>query len=181
MKRVSLIVPLFAILCLVGCSTLRTVPSGDPQALLATPSYELRVRADNPDLEREVYDLAMRDLQSVLPIGKEKGAAGTVDIAFSSRPATATAWGTVGTGRSWYSGVYPPPSGAVSDRGIPTPGSRTYENGTLLMTVRDAGGNKLWSAEYQLQGRWSLADSPEAAARICMKKVAAALRKALKK
>jgi hypothetical protein len=181
MKRVPLLVLFIAVFGLVGCSTLRTVPAGDSQSLLATPTYQLKVRADNPDLERTVYAMALADLKPILPIGKEKGAAGTVAVAFSSRHATASAWGSVGVGRSWYSGAYPPPSGAISDRGIPKAGPRTYENGTLLMTIRDADGHKLWSAEYQLKGRWSLADSPEAAARICLKKVTAALRKTLKK
>ncbi len=181
MRRLPLLILIALAFVLTGCSTLRTVPADDPQALLTTQSYQLKVRADNPDLERAVYDMAMADLKTILPMGKAKGAAGTVAVAFSSRRATASAWGSVGVGRSWYSGVYPPPSGTAADRGIPTAGPRTYENGTLLMTIRDAGGQKLWSAEYQLQGRWSLADSPEAAARICLRRVTRALRKTLGK
>ncbi len=176
MPRITAALVLLLVL-LAGCSEIRTTPIADVHALVDGQAYQLLVKTDKPDSDRMVYELAREYLGPCLPLADKEPFTGAVEVLFSSTQAissTSLSVGYASDGGGWYTG------GAVSGVAVENASPRTYYNGTLIVVVKDATGERLWTADYQHKGRWSASsDSPESVARAGLRQAAEALRRAL--
>ena len=173
-KRIAWL--LGALAMMAGCSGVRTGPVTDAHALLDGQAYRLVVRTDKPEMDRVAAELAYPAFKRYLPLTDSPQAAGTVEVYFTTSFTASGESLAEGTGWGWRSGSTPVPSGAGAGGTAP----RTYYDGVMLVVVKDGSGVKLWSAEYRHRGRWSLASaSPEAVARISVRKITEALRQAV--
>jgi hypothetical protein len=181
-----------ALAAFAACSPLHVTPSADVHALVTGQAYELMVRANHPELNRTLYDLAAESLGRVLPLSSKAPYTGAVQVDFASDEAVASTaysagygggagWNagaspaTATPGANWYPGTSPTTAGMAPG----SAGARTYFNGTLKVVVKDAAGKVLWSADYEHKGRWSLqSETPENVARVGLEKMAQALRTA---
>jgi hypothetical protein len=162
-----------ALALVTGCAGVRTGPVSGVHDLLDGQSYRLVVRTDKPEMDRIVAELAYASFKRYLPLTGSPQAEGTVEVYFTTSFAASGEPIAEGTGWGWRSGSTPVPSGAGAGGTAP----RTYYDGVMLVVIKDAAGEKLWSGEYRHKGRWSLASaSPEAVARISVKKMTEALR-----
>lgn len=173
--RPLLFVPVLA--ALAACSELHVTPTADVHAMVDGQAYQLLVKTDKPDSDRMVYELAREVLGPCLPLKEKEPFTGVVEILFSSTQAissTSLSVGYASDGGGWYSG------GSATGVAVENASPRTYYNGTLLVVVKNAAGERVWSADYQHKGRWSLSsDSPESVARAGLRKAAEALRRAI--
>ena len=161
---------------LAGCSGVKTGPDSDLQALAAGRSYTLTVRSDVPQLESQIlYEMAAKELAAVLPIGKEAPVDGEVQVRFSVVRVLSDP--SVGYG---VGGAVSSTGTATSTAAAASTAPRSYLDGSLLVAVKDAAGQRIWHADYEHNGRFSLAATPEDIAQLSFKRVVDELRKQMK-
>lgn len=145
----------------------------DPHALLSG-RYQLLVQSDSPTLDALVYESAWRSLNPHLPLAETGEFTGSVEVTFTSATGQAPVGIGGATGHSsggWYSGH----SSGVQV-GLSAAGALTWQNSLMTVTVKDASGERLWSATVKRRGGLSLGSSGDAAgaraAEACLKEVA---------
>ena len=169
----------FIFISTAGCSTLSVNPVASPHELVDGQAYQLKVLTDKPDLDKIVYSLAWETLAEVLPLKKDGPFTGAVEVIFTSESKVATLTGSVGAGERWYTGGYQNnPSRQGPPKG-PSPGARTYQTATLVVFVRDSNGKSLWDGTYHFNGRMTLVESADEAARRSLVKITGALKERL--
>lgn len=169
-----------ALLATASCSSMTVEPIASPHKLVDGQAYELKVHTDKPDLDRAVYKYSWETLAEVLPIRKTGPYTGSVEVVFTAESRVAKLTAGIETGEGWYTGGYRSNPALETPVG-PAPGARTYQTATLLVVVRNLRGKALWSAKYRFNGRLTLVDSPDKAARRCLVKVTGALKERIAK
>lgn len=177
-------------LSILGCSTMDSTPiQGGAQQVTHGGPYAVVVNAGS--LSPVVYEFAVREIGRSLPITEGSDAKGRVEVTFASTgesafvgAATSIAVTNVNTA-GWYSrnATYAHGTAVTTGSAVGSSGSLTWQNSTVLVVIRDAQGKRLWSADYAYKGGWELSgfyvNTPEEAARYCLKKINAQLSKDL--
>ena len=187
-----------AILCFIiscGCSTVSTriAPLAPQQANQG--AYSILVRTGNPNMDKIVHEIAVMEFSPLLNINESEtqlNQSGKLEITFqtstdggllgssstiSSANATATGWYD---GNQYWGGTgYGP--GSSSD--IPSGAMLSWQNSTMLITLKDAHGTRLWIADYEYKGGSDISgfwvNTAEGAAKLCIKRLKARMQKDL--
>jgi hypothetical protein len=183
----------FIVLC--GCSTVRTQIAPLAPQQVSRGKYSILVRTGNPGMDKIVREVAVMEFGQLLNVNEneaQRDQSGKLEITFQSasdggllgspsmiNPADATAagwydgegyWGGTGYSRGTSSDI---PSGAMLN----------WQNSTMLITLKDAGGTRLWTADYEYKGDSDISgfwvNSADGAARLCVKRLKARMRKDL--
>jgi hypothetical protein len=163
----------FCILALSACSAVKTGTDAGLHELVAGRSYTLTVKSDVPQLEsKTLHTMAVEELGALLPIGADAPVAGEVQVRFSAQRVLSDPNVQYGV-----TGAMDTMGGLSNTAGTTASAPRSYLNGTLLVAVRAESGKILWHADYEHNGRFSLAATPEEVARLSFKRVVDALRK----
>jgi len=165
-----------AVSCVVGCSEMHTHKSvRASEEIAASVPYRVYVQAGH--LSPVVYELALNEFAGSLPIAENADpvANGRIEIVFSSSTESAfiASTGTTGSGSTWYSAGHA--SGTSTAVSSTTGGTFDWQNSTMLVTIKDAHGSRLWNADYRYKGGWELSgwtvNTPEEAARLCLRRI----------
>jgi hypothetical protein len=160
-----------ALLTLTSCASVLREPEADVAALLRVPAFRLEVRCDAPDLAPLLEDLARITFSERLPLGEDPGG-GRIELLFSGRTTSPDVSISVGAGTGQPAGVSPMGAGARTGMDPRGEGSRRYTNADLLLVLRDGEGRRLYAVRCRVRGRWGLVETPEDAARLCLKRAA---------
>jgi len=170
-----------ALLATAACSTITVNPIASPHELIDGQAYELKVLTDKPDLDKIVYKYSWETLGEVLPIKRKGPFTRSVEVIFSSESRVAKLTGSVGIGREWYTGGYRAAPSMTGGPVGPAPGGRTYQTAALKVVIRNTAGKSLWEASYRFNGRLTLVEGADEAARRCLVKITGALKERLAK
>jgi hypothetical protein len=185
----------FCLILLCGCSTVSTqiAPLASQQA--GQGKYSIFVRTGNPGLDRMVHELAVREFGQLLNINENEALfarCGKLEITFasstdggllgsasaiSSADATATGW--YDGARYWGGTGYPQDASSI----IPSGALLSWQNSTMLITLKNAGGARLWNADYEYKGGSDISgfwvNTADQAARLCLKRLKSRMEKDL--
>lgn len=168
--------PSLAAVCitvLAACSAVKTGTDAGLHQLVAGQSYTLTVKSDVPQLEsKALHTMAVQELGAILPIGADAPVAGEVQVRFAVERVLADP--NVGYG---VTGATNTMAGLNNTAATTASAPRSYLNGSLYVAVRSETGKILWHADYEHNGRFSLAATPEEVAKLSFKRVVDALRK----
>ena len=187
-----------ATLCLIilcGCSTVstRVAPLAPQQA--SRTRYTILVRTGNPGMDKILQGIAVMEFGQLLNINENEAQmnqCGKLEITFTSTTdggvlgssstissANSTAAGWYDGDRYWGGTGYA--SGSSSD--MPTGSMLSWQNSTMLITLKDAAGNRLWTADYEYKGGSDISgfwvNTAEGAAKVCVKRLKARMQKDL--
>ncbi len=163
----------FAIAALTACSAVKTGTDAGLHELVAGGSYTLTAKSDVPQFESKTLQaMAVQEMGTILPIGADAPVAGEVQVRFTVERVLADP--NVGYG---VTGATNTMAGLNNTAGTTASAPRSYLNGSLYVAVRSGSGKILWHADYEHNGRFSLAATPEEVAQLSFKRVVAALRK----
>ena len=176
------------VLLLSACSEMQTRPAVNSGSdLLTAQPFAVFVQNDN-GIAPIVYEFAVEELGSTVRIAENGPANGRIDITFSSSTqsmyigsASSTSSGYV-SGSAWYSGntTYFSGQGTGTTNTIASGSTLDWQNSTMIVVIRDAAGNRLWSADYKYKGGWELSgwvvNTPAEAARLCLQRIDKKLR-----
>jgi hypothetical protein len=179
-----------SILCLIilgGCSTVSTQIGPLAPQEASQEKYSILVRTGDPGMDKIVHELAVMEFGQLLNINENESQlnqSGRMEITFQSSseggflgsPSTISPEDAMATG--WYDGDrylggtgYS--AGASSD--MPSAAMLNWQNSTMLITLKDARGTRLWSADYEYKGGSDISgfwvNTPEEAARLCVKRL----------
>jgi hypothetical protein len=173
------------ILC--GCSTMSTQVTPSAPQQISKANYSVLVRTGHPGMDRILHEIAVAEYSQLLNINEDEtqiDRGGKLEITFASASdggilglsSAITSANSAATG--WYDGIHYW-GGTGYARGTSTaipPGSMlSWQNSTMLMTLKDAGGIRLWTANYEYKGGWEMSgfwvNSADKAARLCVKKL----------
>lgn len=160
---------LAGLLALGGCASVLREPEADAASLLRVPAFRLEVRCDPSDLTPLLQDLALIAFSERIPLGEDPRG-GRIEILYSGRTSSSKASASADPGRAQPAAGSPMGAGArtgVDPRGE---GSRRYADADLLLVLRDGEGRRLYAVRSRVRGRWGLVETPEAAARLCLKR-----------
>ncbi len=160
---------LAGLLALGGCATVLREPEADASALLRVPAYRLEVRCDPSDLTPLLEDLARIAFSERLPPGEDP-LGGRIEILFSGRTSSPEVTASADPGRVQPGTGSPMGAGARTGLDPRGEGNRRYADADLLLVLRDGEGRRLYAVRSQVRGRWGLVETPEAAARLCLKR-----------
>jgi hypothetical protein len=183
------------LIALCGCSTVSTQVAPLASQEASKGKYTILVRTGNPGLDRVVHEVAVMEFGQLLNVNENEAQlnqSGKLEITFQSTsdggfmgspttisPADAAATGWYDGGSYWGGTGYPP--GVGND--IPSGAMLNWQNSTMLITLKDANGTRLWSADYEYKGGSDISgfwiNTPDEAARLCLKRLKARMRKDL--
>jgi hypothetical protein len=183
----------FVIFC--GCSTVstRVAPLAPQHASKGT--YSILVRTGNPNMDKIVHEIAVIEFSQLLNINESEtrlNQSGKLEITFQSSTdggllgSSSTISSANSTATGWYDGNqywggtgYP--LGSASD--IPSGAMLSWQNSTMVMTLKDASGTRLWIADYEYKGGSDISgfwvNTAEGAAKLCIKRLKARMQKDL--
>lgn len=175
--RIKLFFALLALCFFCSCGArMEATAIPDPHVLLSG-RYQLLVQSDSPTLDALVYDSAWRSLKPPLPLAEGGEFTGSVEVTFTSSTGQAPVAIGGASGRQsggWYSGH----SSGVQV-GLSAAGALTWQKSLMTVTVKDASGERLWSASVKRRGGLSFGNSGDAAgaraAEACLEKIADSL------
>ena len=146
-------------------------------------------------MDKIVHGIAVMEFGQLLNINENEAQmaqSGTLEITFTSStdggllgsssvigPTDAPAGGWYDGDRYWGGAGYPP--GSSSD--IASGTVLSWQNSTMLMTLKDATGNRLWTADYEYKGGSDISgfwvNTADGAARLCVKRLRARMQRDL--
>ena len=149
--------------------------------------YSVLVRTGHPGMDRIVYEIAVMELGQLLDINEKEDQIdqnGKIEITFASTSqsafiASATTVGSAyATATGWYNGNgYWGGTGYAlgTSTTIASGTTLTWQNSTMLMTLKDSDGTRLWTADYNYKGGWEMSgfsvNTADEAARLCIKRL----------
>jgi hypothetical protein len=188
-----------AMLCFLvllgGCSTVstQTTPLAPQEARHG--KFTILVRTGNAGMDKIVHELAVMEFGELLNINENESQlnqSGKMELTFETTsdggflgspttisPAATTATGWYDGDQYWGGSGYSPKD--VSD--IPSGAMLNWQNSTMLITLKDAGGTRLWSADYEYKGGSDISgfwvNTAEGAAKLCVKRLKARMKRDL--
>jgi hypothetical protein len=176
----SLVLAAFA-----GCSSVQTQKAAVPLATIqSTERLQLMVRTGDAVMDKLVYEMAYQQFGGVLPLREKEPYTGTVEITFASSAQSAfigtssTSGSASAYGSGWYTGRgYTSGSAYASGHSttVTTGSTFQWQNSTMIIVIKKADGERLWSADYGYKGGWELSgwvvNTPEEAARLVTKRL----------
>ena len=174
-----------------GCSTIR-IHSGaeDLSSIRAEQSYGVRVRSGNLALDKLIYDIAYAEFGRHLPVSENGQYTGFIDIVFASASETAFSGASAGFaanmayGDGWFTGdeaAWISRDSAYPDSGIAPGGIFSWQESTMVVTLRDISNRKLWKADFHYRGGRDLTalyiKTADDAARFCLDRIIEAFEK----
>jgi hypothetical protein len=154
---------------------------------VSSGKYSVLVRTGHPGMDKIVYEIAVMELGQLLHINEREDQIdqnGRIEITFASTSqsaflASSTTVGSVNaTATGWYNGNgYWGGTGYASGTSstIASGTTFTWQNSTMLMTLRDNSGTRLWNADYNYKGGWEMSgwsvNTADEAARLCIKRL----------
>jgi hypothetical protein len=149
--------------------------------------YSVLVRTGNPVMDKIVYEIAVMEFGRLLDINESENQIdqnGRLEFTFASTSQSAFigSSSTVGSAKAaatgWYDGNgYWRGTGYASGTSttIASGTAFTWQNSTMLMSVRDSNGTRLWTADYNYKGGWEMSgwsvNTADEAARLCIKRL----------
>jgi len=150
-------------------------------------AYTILVSTGQPGLDKIIYEIAYLEIGQLIDINEKEdliGQSGKLEITFTSTPESAfigsgtTVGSAYASTNGWYYGNgYWGGTGYASGTSttIASGSAFTWQNSTMLMTLRDKEGNRLWTADYQYKGGWEMSgwvvNTPDEAGRLCVKRL----------
>jgi|GEM_PF-3529394 len=162
---------LAGLLTFAGCASVVREPEADASALLRVPAFRLEVRCDPAELTPLLEDLARVTLSEHLPLGEDP-LGGRIELLFSGRTSSPEVSASADPGRVQPGAGSPMGAGTRTGMDPRGEGNRRYADADLLLVLRDGEGRRLYAVRSQVRGRWGLVETPEAAARLCLKRAA---------
>ena len=172
-------------LALVGCSSVQTQKAAVPLASIqASERFQLMVRTGDGVMDKLVYEMAYQQFGGVLPLREKEPYTGVVEITFASSGqsmflGTSTTTGSASAyGSGWYTGNgYVGGSAHVTGNSttVTTGSTFQWQNSTMIIVIKKADGERIWSADYSYKGGWEMSgwvvNTPEEAARLVTKRL----------
>jgi hypothetical protein len=146
-------------------------------------SYLIRVKTGNETMDRMVYEFADLEFGKYFSIVTKDDYSRTIDIIFGSSSESSfvgsrTAYSTSsGYANGWYTGNAVNVSGtsSTSTTGIVSGGFLTWQNSTMIVSIKDKDEKRLWTADYKYKGGWEMSgfavNTPQEAARLCIERI----------
>lgn len=149
--------------------------------------YSVLVRSGHPGMDKIIYEIAVMELGQFLEISEREDQIdqnGRVEITFASSSQSAylasgtTVSSATASATGWYygNGYWGGTGYAQSTTtSLASGGTFTWQNSTMLMTVKDKSGARLWTADYNYKGGWEMSgwsvNTADEAARLCIKRL----------
>jgi len=142
------------------------------------------VRTGDGVMDKLVYEMAYQQFGGVLPLCEKEPYTGSVEITFSSSGQSAFVGTSTTTGSAsayglcWYTG-HGYIGGAAYVTGnattVTTGSTFQWQNSTMIIVIKKADGERIWSADYSYKGGWEMSgwvvNTPEEAARLVTKRL----------
>lgn len=135
-------------------------------------------------MDKLIYEFALLEFRQFIPIVESNAYTGSLEINFKSTAESSFIGSTMeftifsAYGNAWYTGSgYLGLSGnATVVSGAITPGGTfTWQNSTMLATLKDAEGKRVWIADYKYKGGWEMSgwvvNTSDEAARLCIERL----------
>lgn len=171
---------------LAACSTVQTRPATVPLAAIQRRDrLQLLVRTGNSTLDQFLYEIVYEQFSDVLPLREKPPYTGTMEVTFTSSTQSAflASSSTVASASAqeagWYtaSGYLGQKTAMGTSSTLSSGGTFDWQNSTMLMVVKRADGQRLWTADYDYKGGWELSgwvvNTPEEAARLVAQRLRA--------
>jgi hypothetical protein len=180
---------------LCGCSTVstRVAPLGPQEA--SREKFSILVRTGNPNMDKIVHEIAVMEFGQLLNLNEDKAQlaqCGKMEITFESSTdgglmgSASTISASEATATGWYDGdQYWGGTGyAAGSSGTLASGSMlSWQNSAMVVTLKDARGARLWTADYEYKGGSDVSgfwvNTAEGAAKVCLKRLKARMRRDL--
>lgn len=188
------LVPAFCFALTLACSSLETTPVRESSIpVIENQKYVMAVQTGHRGMDKILYEHCYRQFSETLPIVEAGEYTGIIEVYFSTSGESAFI-GTSSTTSSanayaqgWYSGYsgfgYATAQGSSTT--LSASGSFTWQNSTMLVTIKRKDGTRIWSADYKYKGGWELSgwvvNTPDEAARLCAKRMGKFIASAFKK
>jgi len=185
-------------LCLIilcGCSTVTTQTAPLAPQQVSQGTYSILVRTGNPSMDKIVYEMADMEFGQLLNINENQAQidrSGKLEITFQSSsdggllssessisPADSTATGWYAGDLYWGGTGYSPGSSTT----IASGSMLSWQNSTMVIVLKDAGGARLWTADYEYKGGSDISgfwvNTADEAAKLCVKRLKARMKRDL--
>ena len=180
---------LLLLIFLCGCSTVRTQIAPLAPQQVGRGKYSILVRTGNPGMDKIVHEIAVMEFGQLLNLNEDKAQlaqCGKMEITFE----TSTDGGLMGsesaisaseaTATGWYDGdQYWGGTGysAGSSGALASGSMLSWQNSTMVVTLKDARGARLWTADYEYKGGSDISgfwvNTADGAAKLCLKRLKA--------
>jgi hypothetical protein len=188
----------YAMLCLIvlcGCSTVSTQVAPLASQEVSREKFSILVRTGNPAMDKILHEIAVMEFGQLLNINENETLlkqCGKLEITFASSsdggllsssseisPANAASVGWYDGDQYWGGTGYGP--GSSSE--IATGSMLSWQNSTMLITLKDANGTRLWTADYEYKGGSDISgfwvNTADEAAKVCVKRLKSRMQKDL--
>jgi hypothetical protein len=158
MKYLKLLTAVLIIFNFSNCSTISTnKQAANLSSITVNKTYQVRVRSGNIAMDKLIYKTASAEFGKYLRMHGEEPFNTVIDIVFMSKSRKGFAGAASGYvnnviyGNSWYTGSET--FGYQSmDTEIAPGGPFTWQNSTMIATIREPEGKVLWDAQYNYKG-----------------------------
>lgn len=164
----------------------------------------LLVMTGDARLDKMVYELAFNGFTDLVPLAETGPFDAAMEVTFSSTGqniffgSSTTTVNTQASATGWYSGtgyvsgnywhesgtLNATATGTATANTVTAGGALTYQNSTMIITLKDRDGRRLWYANYTYKGGWEFSgwvvNTPEDAARLLVKRLASKMQKKFK-
>lgn len=161
--RASVLLLLAGVLSTPTLAKLETSKSPAFSANVRAYVFQLIVQTGQPLQDKMVYEMAMMKFGQLFVLRESGPFDGVIDITLQTAEDSQT------TG-SYFVNPYAPVVSGGSSR-------YSWQNATMMVILKDSQGTRLWTATYQMSGKWHVPMPRTAndAAKICIEKVVEAL------
>jgi hypothetical protein len=135
-------------------------------------------------MDKFVYEVAYQQFGEIIPLREQEPYTGVMEITFASSDQTwfvgcsSTVGSATAFGSGWYSGTgYVANTSTVtgSSSTITSGGNLIWQNSTMLIILKNKGGQRIWTADYNYKGGLELSgfsvNTPAEAARLVIKRL----------
>jgi hypothetical protein len=158
MKYLKLLIAGLIIFNLSNCSTISiNKQAANLSSITVNKTYQVRVRSGNLAMDKLIFKTASAEFGKYLRMHGEEPFNTVIDIVFMSKSRKGFAGASNGYvnnvlyGNSWYTGSET--FGYQSmDTEIASGGPFTWQNSTMIVTIKELEGKVLWDALYNYKG-----------------------------
>jgi len=158
MKYLKLLIAGLIVFNLINCSTISVnKQAANLSSITVNKTYQVRVRSGNIAMDKLIYKTASAEFGKYLRMNSEEPFNTVIDIVFMSKSRKGFAGASNGYvnnvlyGNSWYTGSET--FGYQSmDTEIAPGGPFTWQNSTMIVTIKELEGKVLWDAQYNYKG-----------------------------
>lgn len=167
---------IFLIFFLSGCSSVKTYKAPVSLATIkSSERFQLKVHTGNPTMDNLIYEMALQQFGSVLPLKESEPYTGFMEITFVSSDQSSF----IGSSTSWYTGSSQIGRGTASVAGMGTNISSgsvlTWQNSTMIIVLKKTDGTRLWTADYNYKGGMEMSgfvvNTPHEASRLVLERL----------